>query len=214
MAFCPAECVDFDLVANPAQCNLSQRRKIPSKFHFYACDTELPSPLDATALEALYTSGAIVMSSELSNFTAEDPTYEDVTISDCRPASRVVISRTFTAMDRVAVTGATTDSPSTAINYFDYRFWDDKQVNSARLNVMVEYCDGDVVIALDRSGQPLSVDITAFINWEAAAAPGGTRTENKNLSLVFNGDPLALFNPPAFNRNGVNGDITVYTYPA
>lgn len=205
MAQCPADCGEIELLGNPVQCEIQPRYKIPSRFHFYACNTTLPDPLEASALEALFESGAIVTSSQLANFTLNDPTFTDVAMTDCAPPLRVITSREITFQDRVAIT-ATQGSPAISNAYFDYAFWDDKQSKSLSLNYMIEYCDGDVVIALDSNGQPLSANLQIWLNHDTTAP--GKKVEFKSGSIVFNGDPMALSNPPAFNR-AADGTITL-----
>lgn len=209
MAFCPADCAEITLVQNPIDCNFVVRRKIPARIGFYACNTVLPDPLDATALETLITTGGIVFSSKLSQVAFQDPTYEDLQAADCLPNQRLLSTREVQFQDRQALIGATTSSPSEPIPYFDWTFWADKITKSSSLNALIMYCDGDVIICRNDDGTPLSLDLTAFVNYDTAANGGGLRTEFKQLSAVFNGDPLNLNWPPSFNVNQQTGEVTI-----
>lgn len=194
MALCPIECAE-DLIANPdGDCVLAIRKKTISRLSFFVCSTDLPDPMDDAAILALYNDGSIVLSSELANITLDDPTYEDVIVSACRVAQRVVVSRQMTFEDRVAITFS---SPANA--YHDYAFWNDKLTNQTKLNYIVHYCDGDSVIARGDTGTLLTASITAFLNWQKPATQGAGDIEFKSITVNFNGDPLALSNVPEFN---------------
>lgn len=198
MGACPSDCGVLTILDTPDQCQLQPRLNTLAKMGFYPCNVSLPDPLDAVAIETLIADGTIVFSQELANFTVSDPTYQDIQVSGCRPAFRIVSSREVTFEDRVAIT-LTTTSPVATINYYDYDFWSDKNVKTLSLNALFMYCNGDVVIALDENGSPLSFDLKAILNFEAASTPGGRAIEFKAISAIFNGDPLALTNKPAFN---------------
>lgn len=208
MAYCPADCGTDALVPGSIPCELTPRYTGIKRFHFFNCSTSLPDPLDATALEALYTADSIVMSSELANVTLNDPSFQEVALSTCRPALRVVSSREITFQDRIALTVAE-GSPAVDNTFYDYDFWADKMPRGLTMNYMVEYCNGDVTIAKDAQGNYLSADLQVWLNEEAPSTQGGKVVQFKAGSAIFNGDPLNLFNPPAYNR-AEDGEITVY----
>lgn len=204
---CNDACGDLTLIENPIICNFEPRRKTLSQLGFYACSTSFPSPLTPEGIEALLTSGEIVWSSELSAVTPNDPTTEDVSVSDCRPATRVIVSREITFQDRIAI-NVEQGSPLVPAPYWDYDFWKDKVDKKLSLNYLWRYCDGDVVFANGSNGLPLTADLLVFLNWDAVNN-GAPRVEFKQISLIFNGDPLALSNKPLFNI-APDGTVTVY----
>jgi hypothetical protein len=208
MAYCPVDCGTDALLPGSEPCELTLRYAGTKRFHFFNCSTSLPDPLDATALETLYTDEAIVMSSELNNVTWNDPTFQEVAISTCRAAVRIVSSREATFQDRIALT-VDEGSPAVPNTFYDLAFWADKMPRTLTLNYMVEDCNGDVTIAKDAEGNYLSADLQVWLNEEAASTQGGKVVQFKSGSIIFNGDPKNLFNPPAFNR-APDGDITVY----
>lgn len=207
MAQCPASCGTINLPENPEQCVLQVRYKIPSQIGFYACNTSLPDPLAAEAIEDLIASNSIVFTQPLANFTLNDPTFTDIVITDCAPADRIVTSREFTFQDRVALQ-LTQGSPGVLNEYADYDFWAAIEGQSLSLNYLIKYCDGDVVIAKDINGNPLSANLKVWLNHDTPAA--GKKIEFKSGSIIFNGDPLAMFNRPSFN---VAADGTVTLIP-
>lgn len=209
MASC-ADCGEITLIDNPLQCINQPRLKTLSKIGFYPCNTTLPSPLTEEGLEALIADKTIVFSNPLANITPGDPTYQEIAVTDCAPAQRIVVGREITFQDRIGVSFPN-GSPIVPINYWDYRFWQDKMEKQLSLNYLIQYCDGDVVIPLGQNGQPLSADMSVFLNWERASTQGGPSVEFKSGSIRFGGDPMALTNPPAFNI-AADGTVTVYSY--
>jgi len=194
MALCPSAC-GTDLIGNPeGDCVLVPRKKTLSRISFFVCSTDLPDPMNDAAILALYEDGSIVITSELANIVVNDPTYEDVIMSECRVPDRVIVSREMTFEDRIAITSG---SPANA--YYDYAFWQDKLTNQSKLNYIIHYCDGDSVVARDQNGNLLTASITGYLNWQKPATQGAGNIEFKRLSINFNGDPLGFTNTPEFN---------------
>lgn len=103
----------------------------------------------------------------------------------------------MTFNDKTSVTTSAA-SPSDINIYADYDFWQDKNDNQTRLNYGIVYCNGDVKIARDTDGTLLNASVSAILNYQKATN-GGKSTEFKQVSIVFQGDPLALTNKPEFN---------------
>jgi hypothetical protein len=204
---CNDACGDITLIENPVICELNARKRTLSNIGFYACSTSFPSPLEASGIAALLTSGEIVYSNELSNVTVNDPTTEELKISDCRPAQRYIASREITFQDRVAVE-APSGSPASTTPFFDYLFWANKTQNAASVYILWKFCDGDVQFARDANGNPLTIDILGYVNWDTNTN-GAPRIEFKQFSAIFNGDPFNFNNTPAWNESP-NGTVTVY----
>lgn len=204
MGYCPDTCT-IELIVNPANCVPKVRLNTPARLIFYSCATLIPD--SPSAIQDMIESGEIVFSSKLANFTLNDPTYQEIQINDCSPNQRLIASRELTFQDREALIGSG-GSPATPIPYFDYDFWKNKIQNSPSLNVGIMYCNGEVRLALDDAGNPLSVDLTGFINYDTATTPGAPRPEFKQFSAIFNGDPLG-FNKPLFTVNENTGVVTM-----
>lgn len=198
MAVCPSSCAT-DLISNPdGNCILSVRKKTLSRISFLDCSVDIPDPITDENIAALYTDGSIVLSSELSNVLLTDPTYEDVPISDCRPNLQLLVGREMTFEDRIAIE-VTEGSPAALNKYKDYDFWQDKLDNQTKLNYILHYCDGDSVVARDALGNLLTARITGYLNWQKPATNGSGNVEFKRISVLFNNDPLAMYNKPEFN---------------
>lgn len=197
MALCPASCQDITVIGNPVNCVPTIRQTTPSRVLFFnICDT-LPDPITDGNIAPLFEDGTIVASSELANVVFNDPTYEEVPLSDCTVPLQVLVSRELTFEDRVAV-DASTSSPYFT-DFFDYDFWQDKLDKQTKLGYMIMYCNGDVKVARDTNGDLLTARITAFLNYQRPSGGSGKSTEFKQVSILFNGDPLALTNKPEFN---------------
>lgn len=200
-SFCPANCEEDELVGNPPEpCELIVRKNSVARFGFKLCNVSVPLDIDPAAFLALYEDGSIVFSSEIANFAPGDPNYQETIVSDCKPAYRSVNSRELVFEDRVKVV-LTSGSPAITNLFRDYDFWNDKQEKTFQLDVMAVYCNGDVVAAQDSAGNWLSVNVTAYLNWERASSQGAPAVEFKRISLNFNGDPFALYNKPFINVN-------------
>jgi hypothetical protein len=207
MGWCPTDCGEITILGTPALCQLDPRLKTLSQIGFYACNTSLPDPLDASAIEALIASDAIVFSQMLSNITLNDPTYTELTVADCLPNRRNVANREITFNDRIAVP-VDEGSPAVTNLFGDWAFWADKEDKIVSLYTLWKYCDGDVIIVKDKYGNPISADLKVNVNYEAAGAQGGGRPEIKAVSLIYAGDPINVWNPPAFNIAN-DGTVTI-----
>lgn len=193
---CPTNCTSEELLALPTQnCDTGFRRTTPSRLFMFNCDVDLPtgstSAINA-AMAALFASGAIVSTSELTAFVPQDPTYEELQLSDCLPPQRLLATRTINFEDRVAV-DISNQSPFVINRYFDYDFWANKILNSSNIRYMIAYCNGDVRIV-----EPTGV-LSGFVDYIRAQAAGGKSTETKKFQLTFNGDPLDFSTPPTWN---------------
>lgn len=199
MANCPSACGDITLIGNPtADCTTAQRYENPDRLFFFGCDVELPDPITNIGMKALYDSGLIVASSPLANITFGEPSIEEIQVSDCAPNLKIISGRQLTAEDRIKI-ALTDGSPATTAGYRDYAFWQDKMDQQTRLRVMLGYCSGDVKIARDQDGNYLTVSVLAYLNYQRPNTSGGRFVEFKNITIDFNGDPLALFNVPEWN---------------
>lgn len=207
MGWCPTDCGTITILGTPPICQQDPRLKTLSQVGFYACNTSFPDPLDATAIETLIADGSIVFSQELSNITLNDPTFTEIIVSDCQPARRVVANREMTANDRIGIT-LSEGSPVVTTPFYDWQFWADKEEKIISLYTLWKYCDGDVIIVRDKNGNPITADLKVTVNYDAAGAQGGARPELKVLSFVYAGDPVNVYNPPAFNIAN-DGTVTV-----
>lgn len=196
---CPASCTSVTLLKNPqTNCVDNIRRKTVSRLFFYPCSLSLPNPITGAAMKALFDAGQIVSTNRLGNVVWADPATEDIMVDECSTARKVITTRQLTCEDRISVE-ANTNSPAADNPYFDYDFWQDKQDQQITLNAMIAYCDGDVIIPLDRNGNPLAFTMLVFLSWQKPQQQGGAWVEFKKLSFDFQGDPMALYNKPAFN---------------
>lgn len=199
MGLCPVDCAPVELIKNPVgQCVSDFRRKTPSRIFFYSCQTVLPIPVTGSSIKPLFDNGDIVSTVELANFAFDTPTSDDLQISDCRPAVKLITSRTITFEDRTGIV-AVQGSPGVENKFADYDFWLNKLINWEQLNYMIAYCDGDVIIPVDLNGKPLYASLSGFIDFQRAQQAGGPSTELKKFTITFNFDPLYFNNKPAFN---------------
>jgi hypothetical protein len=196
---CPASCSSITLLQNPqANCIDSIRRKTLSRIFFYPCSTILPAPISNTNIAPLFANGTIVSTNRLANINVADPQTEDVLVDECSAARKFITTRELTCEDRIAVEVNPT-SPGGDNPYFDYDWWADKGDQQLVLNAMLAYCDGDVIIPLDKNGNPLSFTLLAHLSWQKPQQQGGAWVEFKKITMNFMGDPFALINKPAFN---------------
>lgn len=197
MAICPASCTT-PLVSNPqSECKPVIRQRTLSRLVMFPCNITLPDPITDENILPFFEDGSIVVSSELSEIIPAAPTYEEIRVSDCRPAQREVATREITFRDLIAITG-NIGSPAAESEYFDFYFWQDKVDSANRLYYGWAYCNGDVVLARNEDGSFMTADMTAYLDY-IRPANGGSSTEFKNLSIRFQGDPLNLSNTPEFN---------------
>lgn len=204
-SICPTSCTT-DLVGNPPEvCTPVIRQKTLSRLVFFSCGIELPDPITNENIKPFFDDGSMVISSELAEIIPGAPTYEEIRVSDCRPAQRVVATREITFRDLVAITG-NIGSPATETSFFDYAFWKDKVDNQNRLRYGWAYCNGDVVLARNEDGSFMTADLTMFLDY-IRPANGGSSTEFKSGSIRFQGDPINLNNTPEFNL--VDAEIVI-----
>lgn len=185
----------------PDACSTQRRLKTLSRVIYWSCSATLPDPLTDAAAKALFDNGVFVPGSVLANIVVNDPNFEDVLMSECAPADKIVATREITAEDRVMVSAAS-GSPATVDNYIDYDFYQDKTDKTGLVNFALAFCDGDVVIPKNANGQPLRGTMTSYISYQKPQTQGGQWIEFKKISIMFQGDPLAFFTAtPAFNIN-------------
>lgn len=197
IAPCPTNCTDADLIGLPTDsCNTSFRRTTPDRFGFFDCSTDLPQSGNQAAInaamKALFDAGKLVFTSPLALLTPQDPSYDEVQIDDCSPATPLLATRTITFEDRTAI-DLSTVSPFTGTKYFDYDFWIDKINNQRNIRWMLGYCNGDVKVI------PNIATLRGFVDYLRAQTAGGLSTETKKFSVTFNGDPLDMSIKPTWN---------------
>lgn len=205
MGVCPTNCGTITMIPNDVPCVPQPRLTKPSQFGFYPCNETIPD--DATAIEAMLANNSIVWTSPLANFTPQAPTYQDIATDDCKPAKRIVASREIQFQDRYGLVTAT-GSPAVENKYFDYDFLQDKVQQAESLNYLIRMCNGDVRVAQNINGIPLSADLQVYVDYERSSTQGGESVEMKVGSIMFNGDPLALYSKPLFNI-APDGSVTM-----
>lgn len=196
VGLCPASCGNITLVGNPSSCTTDIRQKTLSRLAFFPCTVTLPSTIQGN-IKPLFDSGDIVATSELGNFTINDPQTEDIVVSSCRPAKKVTTTREIVFQDRIAVSFSG-GSPASTNKYWDYELWKDKLQYEFKLYSMWIFCDGDVLIPRDANGNLLPFSLMGFINWQQPNNQGGAWVEFKQFSMVYQGDPF-YFQAPDFN---------------
>lgn len=198
-SFCPANCQDEELIANtPEPCELEIRENSVARFAFKLCTVSVPLDIDPGAFKSLVDDGSIVFSSEIANFAPGEPNYQETTVSDCKPPLRTINARELVFEDRIKRV-FNENSPGLVNLFGDYAFWQDKVEHTFQLDVMVMYCNGDLVPAMDQNGDWLGVSVTVYLNWERRSQVGKPAVEFKRISLLFDGDPFALYNTPFIN---------------
>lgn len=197
-------CTPEALISIPTGLCLSEfRRETPSRIFFYNCDTELPTgSFDSVgaAMKVLFEAGDIISTPELANWAFEDPTYDELQLSDCNAPQQLIATRAFTVEDRTKI-DISTVSPFTDNKYYDYDFWQYITENQVNLRMMIAYCDGNVKPVDQRW------TVRAFLNYIRSTQPGGKSTETKQIRFAFQGDPLNLTNKPTFNW--IEADISL-----
>lgn len=189
-------CTPEELLVIPTGLCLSEmRRDTPSRLFFYNCNTELPTgSFDAVgaAMKVLFEAGQIMWTAPLANIAFEDPTYDEIQLSDCNAPQQLIATRAITFEDRTKINIGTV-SPYTDNEYFDYTLWDYIVTNQVNLRAMIGYCSGDV--------RPIENDwtIRAFIDYLKSSQAGGKSTETKKIRMNFQGDPLSFTTVPTFN---------------
>lgn len=149
-------------------------------------------------MKALFDANLLVFSSALGNIVVGDPQAEDITVDECNAPIKVITTRQITFEDRIAISSSTF-SPATNAPYRDYAFWQDKNDQQLALNVMIAYCDGDVIIPLDAAGNPLKASMLVYLSFQKPQQQGGAWVEFKKGEMTFRGDPFSLNTPPSWN---------------
>lgn len=199
MANCPSACGPIDLISNPtADCQTAQRYTNPDRLFFFGCDVDLPDPITNIGMKNLVDSGLVVFTSPLANINFGEPTIEEIQISDCNPNLKIITGRQLTAEDRIKIS-LDDGSPALTAAYKDYEFWQDKQNQQFSLRAGISYCNGDAKIAKDQDGNYLTLSVLVYLNYQRPSQSGGRFVEFKNITIDFNGDPLALTNVPEWN---------------
>ena len=208
MAFCPAQCVSIELVANPtAGCDFNIRKFTINRIAFFNCGLEIPEPYSAANIAPLFTDGSIVVSSPLRNVTWNDPETTDVKIHDCIPDSKMLLKRTLLFEDAIALATPEIVGPPLvpANNYADYDFWKDKKKYRMLLRYGFVSCNGDFWFAENDDGSLMEGWFDIYISGQVLGGSGGTM-EIKKGSIDFAGDPLN-FRGPDFNLVEFDIDI-------
>lgn len=203
MSLCLLGCAGPTLLQQPLNCVVNQRLDSTiSRLIFFACQTQLPSPITCENIMPLFESGAFIATSPLANITLADPTTEDVIYNECAPAYKKTVGRDLTFEDHYAVSetqSSPATSPATSNPYFDYTFWDSLVNQFTQLRCGIVYCNGDVRIARNLSGFPMTFNLQAFISYQKPSTQGAGWVEFKKGTISFQGDPLGGFLPPDFN---------------
>jgi len=189
-------CTPEELLTIPTGLCLSQfRRETPSRLFFTNCDTEIPTGTDeevGAAMKVLFESGAVMWTPELANFAFDEPTYDEIQLSDCNAPQQLIATRSFTVEDRTKM-DLTTVSPWTDNPYFDYDFYEYVLTNQVNLRMQLAYCSGDVKVIEN------SFTARAFIDYIRSTQAGGQSTETKKLRFAFQGDFLGFDVKPTYN---------------
>lgn len=201
---CPADCATgFDLEPiKPSGCDLVERKDCVRSIGFYKCDTALPNPLTAINLAPLIApvapaTASIVFSNPLSEVVFADPVVATRQVADCLPESEYIVSRELTFKDKIAVD---VDPAALPTPFQDYAFWKNKVDNTARLNVVIAFCSGRLVVPREPGTNiGMAVTLSGFINYEKADQ---VCYEFKQMKLKFLGDPIA-FDKGDINLNTV-----------
>jgi len=196
VAPCPTNCANPDLLALPAaNCFTDFRRTTPSRLFMFNCDIAIPTGSPSAvgaAVAALFEAGQVVSTMPLANLVFEDPTYEELQLDDCSPATSLLATRAMTFEDRYAI-DISNQSPFVLNSYYDYDLWANKIANQKNIRYMLAYCNGDV------KEISFVASIRGFIDYLKAQTAGGKSTETKKIRLLFNGDPIGFDVKPTFN---------------
>ncbi len=200
---CPAQCATgFDLEPiKPSGCDLVERKDCVRSVGFYKCDTALPNPLTALNIVPLMApeegAASLVFSNPLSEVVFADPVVATRQVADCMPENEYIVSRDITFKDKIAVD---VDPEALPTPFQDYAFWKNKIDNTARMNVVIAFCSGRLVVPRElNSNIGMAVTLSGFINYEKADL---VCYEFKQLKLKFLGDPIA-FDKGDLNLNEV-----------
>jgi hypothetical protein len=195
-------CTPEELLVVPTGLCLGElRQTTPSRFGFYNCNLEIPTGSDPITLgaawKAIYEAGELMITPELTQIRFEDPTYDEIQVSDCKAPQQLVATRALTFEDRNRIS-ADTLSPFTGSPYFDYQLWQYILNNQANLLPLLIYCNGDVKV-INRN-----FTLRAILNYLPSSQPGGPATETKQMRMNFQGDPINFNVLPTWNVNEAN----------
>lgn len=194
MNICNAGCANASLVMLPTgACEPEVRTRQIERLFFWLCSTSIPSPLTCLNFKALVEGDDVAFSSPLADATFEEPETAEIKVADCIPAIEKVVSRVFTANDKIAITIPAGSGGTPPANPFgDYDFWKDKQSHGFYLRFGFLYCDGTVEIPKDKNGVPLAGSFRVYRSFEDS---GDEKFEIKAIRIAFKGDPLAFEHP-------------------
>lgn len=198
---CPTACASgFSLTQiKPAGCDLVERKDCVRSIGFYKCDTTLPNPLTAVNIVPLMTGATpeLVFSNPLSEVVFADPVTATRQIADCMPQNEFIVSRELTFRDKIAVDFDPANAPTP---FADYDFWKNKSQYSSRLNYVIAFCSGRLVVPREPGTNiGMGAAFSAFINYEKADQ---ICYEFKQGRINFLGDPIA-FDKGDLNLNDV-----------
>lgn len=199
MAFsmsCASNCGEVTLTPTPASCTVKERFTSPARIIMIPCDADLPNPIKG-AIKPLFDSNQIVYSSELGGWEFGEPNYVDSNVSACRPANRVISSRTISFQDRISLS-VMEGSPATLNAYADFDFWRDKLEKQGLWYAALWHCNGNVFLPRTSAGVLIPATMTGYVNYEVLDTSSNLTVEVKQFSLIYQGDPFA-FNAPDFN---------------
>lgn len=193
----PCACTPEELLVVPTGLCLGPiRQTTPSRFGFWNCNLDIPESDDPATLgaawKAIYDAGNLLITPELTLIRFEDPTYDEIQVSDCRTPLQIVATRNITFEDRNLI-NASTLSPFTGSAYFDYQLYQYLLDNQSNLLPMLIYCNGDVKI-INRG-----FTLRSILNYLPSGTPGGPATETKQSRMSFQGDPINFSVLPTFN---------------
>jgi hypothetical protein len=190
-------CTPEDLIVVPTGLCLGvPRQTTPSRWGFYNCNTSLPESDDpavlGAAIKVIYDAGDMIITPELTSFAFNEPTYDEIQVSQCKTPLQLVATRSIAFEDRNKI-DERTQSPFTGNEYFDYELWNYITTNQANLLPILIYCNGDAKI-INRS-----FTLRTTLNYIPSSQAGGPMTEVKQMLMNFQGDPLNLSVVPTFN---------------
>jgi hypothetical protein len=139
----------------------------------------------------------LVFSNPLSEVVFADPVVATRQIADCMPQNEFIVSREMTFKDKISVD---VDAENVAAPFLDYDFWKNKSTNSARLNVVIAFCSGRLVVPREPGTNiGMATAFSIFVNYEKADQ---VCYEFKQGKINFLGDPIA-FDKGDLNLNTV-----------
>lgn len=198
---CASSCgeVPFKVLSPITNCKIETRDRFITRLVFKPCDIDLPDQETNIGMKTLFDNGHLAFTSLLANVALEDPSTDDYDTADELPLDSTVTGRVFTAQDKIKRENSTL-SPAVLAKYEDFVFWQNKIDQKYNMNVGMVYNTGDVVWARDAKGVFLRATILTWLNYEKITSGSTKRfVEYKSIRIVFEGDPLALYNVPTWN---------------